>query len=121
MLTRSRRQRREQMWRSGLLLRHDDQAAELHRGVGQGFGSGGDDTVPKGDNPGQRVLTLPVAPDPLDRGAAARSGFVQELEGEKAFDKAPFEGDEVFGEGGLAESDPQRPAAGHGSGHPPSA
>ena len=38
------------------LLRHDHQAPELHRGVGHGLGSGGDDAVLKGDNPGQRVL-----------------------------------------------------------------
>ena len=72
----------------------------LRRSVGQGLGTAGDDAVPKGDNPGQRVLTLPVAPDPLDRGAAARSGFVQALEGEQVFGEALFEGGEGFGGAG---------------------
>ncbi len=73
---------------------------ELHRGVGQGLGSGGDDAVPKGDGPGPHVLTLPADLRPLDRGAASRPGFVQALEGEPAFGEALFEDGEGFGGGG---------------------
>ena len=73
------------MWRPGFFLRHDHQAPELHRGVGQGLGSGGDDAAPKGDEPGQRVLALPTDLGALDRGAAAGPGFVQALEVEQAF------------------------------------
>ncbi len=73
---------------------------ELHRRVGLGFGSGGNDAVPKGDNPGQRVLTLPADLGPLDRGTAAGPGFVQELEVEQASGEALFEGGEGFGGAG---------------------
>ncbi len=52
-------------------------------GRAQGLSSGGDDAVPKGDNPGQRVLALPAALGPLDRGAAAGPGLIQALEGER--------------------------------------
>ena len=72
---------------------------ELHRGVGQGFGSGGDDTVPKSDDPGQRVRALPADLGALDRGAASGSGFVQALEFEQAVDEPVFEDREGF-EGG---------------------
>jgi len=41
------------------LLRHDHQAPELHRGISQGLGSGGDDALAKGDDLGQRILALP--------------------------------------------------------------
>ena len=78
---------------------------ELHRGVGQGLGSGGDDAVPKGDGPGPHVLTLPADLRPLERGAAAGPGFVQALEVEQASGEALFEGDEGFG------------GAGHGADH----
>ena len=74
---------------------------ELHRGVGQGFGSGGNDAVPKGDDPGQRVLTPPVDLRALDRGATAGPGFVQALEVEQAGNEALFEGGEGFGGAGC--------------------
>ena len=90
--------------RPGLLVRHDLQAPELHRGVGQGLCSGGDDAVPKGDDLGQRVLTLPADLGPLYRGTASGPGFVQALEGEQAFGEALFEDGEGFG------------GAGHGGG-----
>ena len=61
----------QQGMQPGRFLRHDHQASELHRGVGLGFGSGGDDAAPKGDDPGQHVLTLPADLRALDRGAPA--------------------------------------------------
>ena len=72
----------------GLFLRHDHQPPELHRGVGQGLGSGG---------------------------AAAGLGFVQAIEGEQTFGEAGFEGDEAFGGGGHGggsglDSAPCRPS-----------
>ncbi len=67
------------------LVYHNHQAPELRRCVSQGLGSAWNDAVPKGDNPGQRVLTLPAAPDPLDRGASLVPGGVHRLEGEQAF------------------------------------
>ena len=70
---------------------------ELHRGVGQGLGSGGDDAVPKGDGPGPHVLTLPADVGPLDRGTSSGLSFVQALEFEQTFGEPVFEGDEGFG------------------------
>ena len=101
--------RGQQDVRPGLLvLHHDHQAPELHRRVGLGFGSGGNDAVPKGDGPGPRVLTLPADLGPLDRGAALRPGGVQALEIDQAVDEPVFEGGEGFGGaghvgGGMAE------------------
>ncbi len=89
------------MWRPGVFLRHDRQAPELHRGVGQGFGSGGDDAVPKGDDLGQRVLALPADLGALDRGASLGPGGVHRLEGEQVFGEALFEGGEGFGGAGA--------------------
>ena len=86
---------------------------ELHRGVGQGLGSGGDDAVPKGDGPGPHVLPLPADLGPLYRGTASGPGFVQALEGEQAVDEVLFEGDEAFGGGGPAgKSGPEMRSAG---------
>ncbi len=45
MLARSWRQRRGELWRPECFLRHDHQPPELHRSVGQGLGSAGDDVV----------------------------------------------------------------------------
>ena len=101
MLARSRRQRRGQNWRPGLLVRHDHQPPELHRRVGRGFGSGGDDALVQGDDLGQRVLAGLADLGALDRGASLGPDGVQALEGEQAFGELAFEGDEGFGGAGL--------------------
>jgi len=54
-----------------LARRQGHQAPELRGGVGQGLGTATSDAVPKGDDPGQRVLALPADLGALDRGAAA--------------------------------------------------
>ena len=73
-------------------FRHDHQPPELHRGVGQGLGSDGDDAGPKGDNPGQRVLALPDDLRMLDRGAAAVPSLVQMIEVESRLSEGPGKG-----------------------------
>ena len=88
--------RRQQGSRPGLFLRHDHHAPELHRGVGQGLDLGGDDAVPKGDNPGQRVLTLSADLRALDRGAAAGPSGVKALEVEQAFCQRGRRGPPVY-------------------------
>ena len=101
---------------------------ELHRGVGQGLGSVGVDTVPKGGRVSQEARSLTSAP-PLGFGWAGFSvpgalvlghqkGYrklrrepphspsslgqasSRELEDQQAFGKALFEGDEGFGGAG---------------------
>ncbi len=79
------------MWRPGFFLRHDHQPAELHRGVSQGLGSSSDDAVPKGDNPGQRVLTVPADLGPVQdmgcmgpRGVPACTGLLDSRHGSSA-------------------------------------
>ncbi len=72
----------------------------MFKKVQNGSGPGGNDAAPKGDDPGQRVLSLPADLGPLYRGPAAGPGFVQALEGEQAFGETLFEGWEGFGGAG---------------------
>ena len=77
--------------RPWLLVRHDHQAPELHRGVGQGLGPGGDDAVPQGRDLGQCLLAPPADLGPVQdmgcmgpRGVPACTGFLNSRRGSNA-------------------------------------
>ncbi len=83
--------RGQQGMRPGLLVRHNHQAPELRRGVGQVLGSGGDDAIPKGDDLGQCLLAPPVDLGPVQdmgcmgpRGVPACTGLLTSRHGSSA-------------------------------------